>query len=134
MLYRIMVQFPRNEEPAFTEQERQEKVLVGLTSIPELADFLEEITLRAPKKLRNPRATFYFTKIGYKLFGKRIATKAHELGYDLSLTGVRNIGRANIVYQDEFQMAILPIGKRSRRKSQRKNQRHAGQGNFSPEE
>jgi hypothetical protein len=123
MRYRILIQFPRDNEPGFSPQECREKAFVGPASIPELADFMEEIGLAGPRKLRNPRAEFYFTELGYTLFGKRLATKARQLGYEMRVKGLRNIGKNNIAYQDKFQMAVLPIDKNSRRKPKRNKER-----------
>jgi hypothetical protein len=134
MLYRIEVFFPRDNEPDFSTRQCGAKVLVNLTSMPDLADFVEdEMELPGPKDFSNQEAIFFFTELGYEQFGKRLAAKAQELGYDICIKGITTPEQDAIAYEDEFQMAVLPVEKRSRRMSKRDKERSARQHKLDPQ-
>mgnify|MGYP007123700038 CR=1 FL=1 len=63
-----------------------------------------------PKKnLDHPRARFWFTEKGWKRSRQIMLTDMKERGVPFKVLCQKNPKRSQIVYQDEFQVAILPL-------------------------
>ncbi len=58
--------------------------------------------------LANPRARFYFTEAGWKQFGQAVLAAAKEEGRMVRVIRRKNPPKSQIVYQDAYQVAILP--------------------------
>jgi hypothetical protein len=58
--------------------------------------------------LTNPRARFYFTEEGWKRFGRNIVAIARKKGRAVRVIRRKNPHKSQIVYQDVYQVAILP--------------------------
>ena len=56
----------------------------------------------------NPRVRFYFTEVGWKRFGQGVLTAAREQGRMVRVIRRKNPRKSQIVYQDAYQVAILP--------------------------
>jgi hypothetical protein len=55
-----------------------------------------------------PRARFYFTELGWKQFGRAIYAAAQREGRAVRGIRLKNPHRSQLVYQDAYQVAILP--------------------------
>ncbi len=64
--------------------------------------------VQLPRKL-HPRARFFFTEKSWRAFGRFIYREARNDGRAVKLVKKRNPARSQITYQDEYQVAILPI-------------------------
>ena len=60
----------------------------------------------------NQKARFYFTEKGYHECGKDFIEEAREYGQILQVIKRKNPKKSQIVYQDEYQVAILPDKKK----------------------
>jgi hypothetical protein len=69
--------------------------------------------LPSPDKV-HPRARFYFTEAGFRRFGEEIIADAKAHGQVLRVEKRKNPSRSEIVWQDEWQVAILPAKKRKK--------------------
>lgn len=67
--------------------------------------------LKAPD-INNERARFYFTERGWKLIGRHLAAMAVRHGHVVKIIRRKNPDRSQIVYEDELQVAILPMKRR----------------------
>lgn len=56
----------------------------------------------------NPRARFYFTEAGFHKYGAVIIEDARRRGLVLRVEKQKNPSKSQIVYQDKWQVAILP--------------------------
>lgn len=65
-------------------------------------------------RLSNQRARFYFTEAGWKKYGRNVYAAAQRGGHVVRLIRLKNPARSQIVYQDAYQVAILPERKRQR--------------------
>jgi hypothetical protein len=59
-------------------------------------------------RITNPRARFYFTEIGWDTYGRHVAAAARQHGHTVRVIRSKNPDRSQIVYQDDYQLAILP--------------------------
>jgi hypothetical protein len=59
-------------------------------------------------RLTNPRARFYFTEAGWKQFGQAVLVAAQQEGRKVRVIRRKNPPKSQIVYQDAYQVAILP--------------------------
>ena len=64
--------------------------------------------LALPKKRINSRAKFYFTEKGYRKYGKDVIASSIEEDQVLQVIKRKNPKKSQIVYEDEYQVAILP--------------------------
>ena len=64
--------------------------------------------LKSPPKINNPRVRFFFTEAGFHRFGPALMAEAKRLGQVLRVERQKNPKRSQIVYQDRWQVAILP--------------------------
>jgi hypothetical protein len=76
---------------------------------PGLADLMTEMGLPVSKGFSNRRAHFYFTERGWDEYGRRLAAAARERGLTVKIIKRKNPRPSQVVYRDEFQVAILPI-------------------------
>jgi hypothetical protein len=58
--------------------------------------------------IRNKRARFYFTEEGWRLLGRQVAANARKAGRAVRVLRRKSPDPAQVVYEDEFQVAILP--------------------------
>lgn len=70
-------------------------------------------------RLENSRARFYFTELGWKRFGAGVLAAARAEGRAVRVIRRKNPARSQILYQDAYQIALLPrplpSGERRRR-------------------
>ena len=59
-------------------------------------------------RLEQPRARFYFTEAGWERYGRHVYTAARARGHAIRVIRRKNPARSQIVYQDDYQVAILP--------------------------
>jgi hypothetical protein len=57
--------------------------------------------------IQNPRARFYFTERGWEKVGKFVASDARQKGFLMRVIRRKNPPASQIVYQDDFQVALL---------------------------
>ncbi len=74
--------------------------------------------LPAPR-ITNPRARFYFTELGWHLVGQHVYAEAVRRGHVVSVIRRREPPASQVVYRDEWQVAILPGDGRARHRSRR---------------
>ena len=67
--------------------------------------------LKAPS-FQNTKAKFYFTEKGWKKFSQQIISSAKEVGQVLQVIKKKNPKKSQIVYKDEYQVAIMPDKKK----------------------
>lgn len=82
--------------------------LRGPSCSPRLRRLMVEAELFSPK-LTNLRARFYFTDLGWHRIGARLLHEARALGYVVKYTRRKSLRKSQVVYQDEYQVALLPI-------------------------
>jgi len=63
--------------------------------------------LTAPN-IKNKKARFYFTEAGFHKFAKEIIADAKLFKVPLKVISRKNPKKSQIVYQDKWQVAILP--------------------------
>jgi hypothetical protein len=68
---------------------------------------LHGFALKAPT-IQNANARFYFAEKGWHEIGKPIVAQARHEGHTIRVCKRKNPTRSQIVYLDEFQVAILP--------------------------
>ena len=59
-------------------------------------------------QLTNPQARFYFTKAGWQKYGRNMYAAARRRGHTIRVIRRKNPDKSQIVYEDEYQVAILP--------------------------
>lgn len=59
-------------------------------------------------RFKIPRARFYFTTRGWQRFGPQIVATAQRQGRTVRVLRLKNPRCSQIVYQDHYQVAILP--------------------------
>ena len=64
--------------------------------------------------IEHPRARFYFTELGWQTYGVKVAAAAAEHGINLRVRREKNPARSRIVYQDKFQVVLLPNREKAR--------------------
>ena len=107
MIYRIVAE---THDVAFDDESQQwHLVSAGLRGA-----FTAGVTggfsgVPAPR-LANPRARFYFTEAGWKKFGQGVLAVAKEEGRMVRVIRRKNPPKSQIIYQDAYQVAILPPG------------------------
>lgn len=66
-------------------------------------------------RITHPRARFYFTEAGWQKYGRQMCGAARQRGHTIRVLRRKNPDPSQIVYQDAYQVAILPLpAKRSR--------------------
>jgi hypothetical protein len=71
-----------------------------------LGEMMWELHLPAPD-FDNPRARFWFTERGWDRFGRALAGEGRRRGYVVKVIRRKNPRRSQIVYADEWQVALL---------------------------
>jgi len=64
--------------------------------------------LNAPKGIRNEKVRFYFTEEGFHRFGGEILADARKQNVPVKVIRRKNPKSSQVVYQDHWQVAILP--------------------------
>lgn len=59
-------------------------------------------------RVSNPRVRFYFTALGWEQFGDAVIAAARAEGRAVRVIRRKNPPRSQILYQDAYQVAILP--------------------------
>jgi len=62
--------------------------------------------------IRNRRARFYFTEAGWHKFGRAVLMDARRRGIMVQVVRLKNPPVSRAIYRDEWQVAILPPGRR----------------------
>jgi hypothetical protein len=65
--------------------------------------------------LMNPRARFYFTKLGWHEVGQHVYAEVKRRGHVVSVIRRRGPSRSQVVYRDAWQVALLPRRRRDSR-------------------
>jgi hypothetical protein len=73
-----------------------------------LGGVMWELHLPAPD-FDNPRARFWFTERGWDRFGRAVVREGRRRGYVIKVIRRKNPRRSQIVYADEWQVALLPL-------------------------
>lgn len=89
-------------------------VMTGLMGNPRLNQMMIELGLPKPD-VSNPRARFYFTAAGWRRFGRILFSEARQLGHVMKMVSHRDPLPSQIVYEDKYQIAILPQRVKKRR-------------------
>ena len=72
-------------------------------------DIMHQLGFDGPRHTKvNPRARFYFTEKGWELYGRQVQSLATKQGFDPRVERRKNPKRSQIVYEDAYQVAILP--------------------------
>jgi hypothetical protein len=58
--------------------------------------------------IANARARFWFTELGWDRFGRALVGEGRRQGYVVKVIRRKNPRRSQVVYADEWQMALLP--------------------------
>ncbi len=58
--------------------------------------------------IENPRARFYFTERGWREVGRKVVALAKQEGHVIRVVRRKDPAPSQIVYRDDFQVAILP--------------------------
>lgn len=66
-------------------------------------------------RITNHRARFYFTEAGWEQVGKVVAANARREGRVVKIIRQKNPEASQIVYQDELQVAIIPVKHKPKR-------------------
>lgn len=85
---------------------RKERAMRGAGS-GETGAMMERMGLRGPS-VRSRRARFYFTEAGWRRFGRQIAAEAGRLGFVVRVEKRKEPRRSQVIYRDQFQLALLP--------------------------
>jgi hypothetical protein len=90
------------------EQEDYVRVSLGLVGAGRtLSAKMWELHLPAPS-IGNQRARFWFTERGWDRFGRALAREGRQRGHVVKVIRRKNPRRSQIVYADEWQVALLP--------------------------
>lgn len=79
-----------------------------------LGAMMWELHLPAPD-FDNPRARFWFTEQGWDRVGRALVAEGRRRGYVIKVIRRKNPRRSQIVYQDDLQLALLPLKAPGRR-------------------
>ena len=114
MIYRIITEFKMIEvgyDPAQNEfvaqwvvPKREYQEMTGAGEC--FGQIMFACGLRAPS-IQNPRARFYFTERGWDKVGRSVAGYARKKGFLMRVIRRKNPPASQIVYQDDFQIALL---------------------------
>ena len=111
MIYRIVLRRGRYSYPDCKDV--QPPVGAGSLSIV-MNEEMMAMGFKPPNtKHINPRAKFYFTELGWDVFGRKLYTTAIQKGYAPKVIRLKSPKRCDTVYYDAYQVAILPKGGRS---------------------
>lgn len=68
---------------------------------------LNDLGVKPPKRMNNPRARFYFTEAGWNHVGKVVMEEINKKNYTAKIIKLKNPRPSNIYYSDAYQVAIL---------------------------
>lgn len=106
MIYRIIAE----DERYYWDKEEEQYIQVsGSLRGAYMAGFTDFQGLPMPKARVHPRARFWFTEAGWKKYGKFVIADAMRSGRVYRLLRRKNPPRSAIVYQDKWQIALLPV-------------------------
>lgn len=77
------------------------------------------INVPSPTKKIPEKARFFFTEKGYKINVNLILKSAKQEGQIIKVVSLKEPAASRVVYHDEWQVAVLPLAKRKRRKETR---------------
>lgn len=107
MIYRILTGAADAYWNPFTQEYvRELSPLIGAGST--LGSMMWELHLPAPD-FDNVRARFWFTERGWDRFGRPLVAEGRRRGYVMKVIRRKNPRRSQIVYQDQWQVALLPL-------------------------
>jgi hypothetical protein len=58
--------------------------------------------------LSNPRVRFWFTELGWRIYGRRVAAAARASGRAFRVIRRKNPSKSMVMYRDDWQVALLP--------------------------
>jgi hypothetical protein len=93
-----------NQVEVFRDSRREMR---GPSCSPRLCELMRRAGLPA-RRLTNRRARFYFTDRGWHAVGASLLHEAKALGYTVKYTRRGRPGKSQVVYQDQYQVALLP--------------------------
>ena len=108
MIYRILVDTTREKRDPTTQTLREYPCLRGAFTGGVTEGFRD---LPTPN-ITNRRARFYFTEAGWELFGRHVAADARQQARVVRVLRRKQPRPSQIVYQDAYQVAILPAAVR----------------------
>lgn len=109
MIYRILIDECDYVWDAHSQELIQAEVKGSLKGAASgLSDVMWELDLPAPQ-ITNRRARFYFTETGWRKIGLKLVRAARERGHVVQVIRRKNPERSQIVFQDQLQVAILPL-------------------------
>lgn len=59
-------------------------------------------------RISQPRARFYFTEAGWERYGRHVYAAARARRHSVRVVRRKNPARSQVVYRDDFQVAVLP--------------------------
>src|SRR5262245_28506781 len=107
MIYRLVVDECLQGEPSGQGR------LGGLMNSHHLSSLMDELGIRAPG-FDSKKARFYFTEAGWRQAGRILAAEARQRGHVVRCIRRKNPLPSQIVYQDEYQVAILPARRKGK--------------------
>lgn len=120
MIYRMLVEGENMNAPLvrndLSQPWRFQKCLAGPTGNLTVAFAMADSGLWGPPpKVRIPdKARFWFTEEGWTRYGCKLAAQArNQFGFVVKVIKRKNPKKSSVVYQDEFQVALLPECPRS---------------------
>jgi hypothetical protein len=98
-----------------------------------LGDFMEEVRLPEPRKLRKRRTAtlksrrvrFFFTEVGWRKCGCKVLAEARRRGHSVRVIRRKDPNSSQVVFRDRFQVAVLPPFRRHLRTSRSSRRRMA---------
>jgi hypothetical protein len=88
--------------------------LCGLVNSHFLSGLMDQLGISSPS-IENEKARFYFTEAGWRRAGRVIAVEARRCGHVIRVIRRKEPSTSQVVFRDEFQVAVLPI-RRPKRK------------------
>ena len=85
---------------------RYESPMAGAGST--LGGLMWALHLPAPD-FDNPKARFWFTEAGWDQVGRELVAEGRRRGYVIKVIRRKNPRRSQIVHQDAWQLALLPL-------------------------
>jgi hypothetical protein len=107
MIYRILIDTIRHEIDATTQTVLEFPSGTNLRGAfsAGLSEGLDDLPY---PQLTNPRARFYFTEAGWQKYGRNMYAAARRRGHAIRVIRRKNPDKSQIVYEDDYQLAILP--------------------------
>jgi hypothetical protein len=113
MVYRLLIDTINAKRDLETGQWRDEPSGTNLRGVftAGLSEGLGDIPY---PHITNERARFYFTEAGWQTYGRHVYAAAVRRGHQIRLIRRKNPAKSQIVYQDTYQMALLPEKRREK--------------------